>query len=79
MKGKSYICLYSVIYNDDSGGNVPDYGMIFANSYADACEYLEKVLYGEDLIEITHMELLDTCPVFTKETWEIMKKELNSL
>lgn len=77
---ENYICLYSVIYyNDVSGENKEDFGMIFADSFAGAAEYLEKVLYGEDLIEITHMELLDTCPVFTKETWETMKKELNTL
>lgn len=79
MKDKTYICLYSVIYNDHEGNNKADYGMIFANSFADAANYLEEVLYGEDLIEITHMELLDTCPIFTKETWETMKKELNTL
>lgn len=75
----TYICLYSVIYHDDSGENKEDFGMIFADSFASAAEYLEKVLYGEDLIEITHMELLDTCPIFTKETWDIMRKELNNL
>lgn len=79
MKDKTFICMYSVIYNDESGVNKEDYGMIFANSFADAADYLEKVIYGEDLIEITHMELLDTCPIFTKGTWELMKKELNTL
>lgn len=77
MMNGTYICLYSVIYSND-GQNQEDFGMIFANSFANAAEYLEKVLYGEDLVEITHMELLDTCPIFTKETWEIMKKELNN-
>ena len=75
----TYICLYSVIYNNDSGQNQEDFGMIFADSFANAAEYLEKVLYGEDLVEITHMELLDTCPIFTKETWDTMRKELNTL
>ncbi len=79
MKDKTYICLYSVIYNNESGDNVPDYGMIFANSFTEAAEYLETILYGEDLMEITHMELLDTCPVFTKDTWELIRKELNTL
>lgn len=73
----TYICLYSVIYNND-GQNQEDFGMIFADSFANAAEYLEKVLYGEDLVEITHMELLDTCPIFTKETWKIIQKELNN-
>ena len=73
----TYICLYSVIYNND-GQNQEDFGMIFADSFASAAEYLEKVLYGEDLVEITHMELLDTCPIFTKETWKIIQKELNN-
>ena len=52
--------------------------MIFANSFADASDYLERVLYGEDLVQICHMELLDTCPIFTKETWELIQKELNN-
>ena len=73
----TYICLYSVIYNND-GQNQEDFGMIFADSFANAAEYLEKVLYGEDLVEITHIELLDTCPIFTKETWKIIQKELNN-
>lgn len=79
MEGKSYICLYSVIYNDEEGVNKPDYGFLFANSFADAADYLEKVLYGEELVEITHMELLDTCPVIAKETWDVLRKDLNSL
>lgn len=79
MEGKSYICLYGVIYNDEEGVNKPDYGFLFANSFADAADYLEKVLYGEELVEITHMELLDTCPVISKETWDILRKDLNSL
>ena len=43
MGDKSYICLYSVIYNDEEGNNKIDYGMIFANSFADASDYLERV------------------------------------
>ena len=39
--------------------------------------YLETELYGNNLVEITHIELLDTCPVLSKETWELMRKELN--
>ena len=77
MGDKSYICLYSVIYNDEDGNNKIDYGMIFANGFADASGYLERVLYGEDLVQICHMELFDTCPVFSKETWEMIQKELN--
>ena len=74
---KAYICLFRVLYNDTDGNNVEECGFCFADSFVDAVEYLEGPLYGEDLIEIRHLELLDTCPTLSRETWEAMKKELN--
>lgn len=71
-----YICLFRVIYYTDER-NMEEHGFCLANSFADAVKYLENELYGKDLIEITHMELLDTCPVLSKDTWDRMRKELN--
>jgi hypothetical protein len=77
MKG-NYICLFKVLYNDPDGKNVEECGFCLADSFVDAVKYLEEKLYGQDLVEIHHMELLDTCPVLSKETWEQMRKELNA-
>lgn len=73
-----FICLFKVLYNDPDGNNVEECGFCLADSFVDAVKYLEEKLYGQDLIEIHHMELLDTCPVLSKETWELMRKELNA-
>ena len=73
----AYICLFKVIYNDPDGKNVEECGFCFADSFTDAVKYLEESLYGDDLVEIHHIELLDTCPTLSKEAWEIIKKELN--
>lgn len=75
-----YICLFKVLMWDDiEGTNKVEQGLCFANSFAQAAEWLEKTLYGDHLIEIQHLELFDTCPIFTEETWNIMRKELNTL
>lgn len=71
-----YICLFRVIYYTDER-NMEEYGFCLADSFTDAVKYLENELYGKDLIEITHMELLDTCPVLSKDTWDRVRKELN--
>lgn len=73
---RDYICLFSVIYYTDEG-NVEEHGFCHADSFVDAVKYLENELYGKDLIEITHMELIDACPVLSKDTWDCMRKELN--
>ena len=73
-----YICLFKVLYNDPDGKNVEECGFCLADSFADAVKYLEEKLYGQDLVEIHHMELLDTCPVLSKETWDKMREELNA-
>ena len=71
-----YICLFRVIYYTDER-NMEEHGFCLADSFADAVKYLENELYGKDLIEITHMELLDTCPVLSKDTWDRVRKELS--
>ena len=77
MKG-GYICLFKVLYNDPDGKNVEECGFCLADSFVDAVKYLEEKLYGQDLVEIHHMELLDTCPVLSKDTWDKMREELNA-
>lgn len=74
---KDYICLFKVLYNNADNEDVEECGFCFADSFAEAVKYLEEELYKCDLVEIRHMELLDTCPTLSKETWEIMQKELN--
>ena len=76
MRG-NYICLFSVIYINTEGENKEECGFCMADSFADAAHYLETKLYGSDLVEITHMELLDCCPVMSKDTWETLRKELH--
>ena len=74
----NYVCLFKVLYNDVNGQNVEECGFCFADTFAGAAKYLEEELYREDLMEIRHIELLDTCPVLSVETWEKMRKELNT-
>ncbi len=74
----SYICLFKVLYNNPDGNNIEECGFCLADSFVDAVKYLEEKLYGQDLIEIHHMELLDACPVLSKETWDKMREELNA-
>lgn len=73
---KNYIALFKVLYNDTEGHNVEECGFCFADSFTDAVKYLEERLYGEDLIEIRHLELIETCPAVSLETWTAMQKEL---
>lgn len=75
---KNYNCLYSVLFSDADGNQQTDYGMLFADSFADGVDQLERILYGDDLIGITHMELIENSPVFSKETWERIREELNN-
>lgn len=72
-----YVCLFKVlVYNDVTGENVVEHGFIFANSFTHAVKHLEDHLYGDQLLEIQHMELFDCCPIVSASTWEGMKKEL---
>lgn len=74
-----YVCLFKVLYwNDVTNQNEEECGFCFAESFAGATEYLEKDLYGDDLMEIRHLELFDTCPTVTPETWAVMKKDLEA-
>ena len=74
---KDYICLFKVLYNNADCQNVEECGFCFADSFTEAVRCLEEELYKCDLVEIRHIELLDTCPTLSAETWEIMRKELN--
>ena len=71
-----FICLFRVLYNDSNGNNVEECGFCFANNFTEAVKYLEEKLYREDLVEIRHMELLDECPVLSREMWDALRKEL---
>ena len=74
----NYICLFRVLYYDNEDcENVENCGFCFADSYAEAAKYLEQKLYREDLIEILHMELLDTSPTISRDLWDAMRQELN--
>ena len=72
------ICLFRVLYcNNENCENVEDCGFCFADSQAEAAKYLEQELYREDLVEILHMELLDTYPTISRDLWNAMRQELN--
>lgn len=71
-----YVCLYSVDYIGINEDIKTEYGLIYANNFTNAVEILEKELYGSDLMKINGLELLDTTAVFTKQTYEIIQKEL---
>ena len=74
---KNYIALFKVLFNDSNGNDVEECGFCFADSFADVTKYLEEALYGNDLIEIRHIELIEACPIVSAETWETLRKELN--
>ena len=76
---KNYIALFKVLYNDANDNEVEECGFCFADSFVDVTKYLEESLYGGDLIEIRHIELIESCPTLSKETWEAMQKELREL
>ena len=74
----NYVCLFRVLYYDSEvRENIEDCGFCFADSYAGAAKYLEQELYREDLVEILHMELLDTSPTISRDLWDAMQQELN--
>ena len=76
---KNYIALFKVLYNDSDGKDVEECGFCFADSFVEVVKYLEESLYGKDLIEIRHVELIETCPTISLETWTLMQKELREL
>lgn len=72
-----YICLFKVLAWDElEEVNKVEQGFCFANTFAQAAELLEKTLYGDNLMEIQYLELLDTCPVVDAEVWNALKKDL---
>ena len=73
---KQYIALFKVLYNNSDGEDVEECGFCFADSFTDVTKYLEDTLYGGDLIENRHIELCETCPILSAETWDAMQKEL---
>jgi vacuolar-type H+-ATPase subunit C/Vma6 len=71
------ICLYSIDYYDGEKTRTA-YGLISADSYTTAIQYLENTLYGDDLIKINALELFDTIPEFPKEIYEKLIDHFNS-
>lgn len=51
LEDKNYICLFKVVYLNE-GVEVEDCGFCFANDFADAVNYLERHLYGDELLYI---------------------------
>ena len=76
---KNYIALFKVLYNDSAGKEIEECGFCFADSFTEVTQYLEEQLYKEDLIEIRHIELIETCPIVSSDTWAAMQKELRAL
>lgn len=75
---KEFVCLYSIdYYNSVTEKTETEYGLIFADSFTDAVKTLEEDIYGDDLVKINEIELLDTIPHFSKEVYALIKKELN--
>lgn len=76
---KYYICLYSLTYLDCDGNPKEANGLIYADSFTDAVTQLETDIYGNDIIKINEIELYENLALFSKETFKIIKKELNSI
>lgn len=74
-----YVCVYSVIYLNEEGVSARGNGITFADSFADAAHQLETEIFGEDLISIINIELYDVCPLFSDDTINLIRKELNEL
>lgn len=73
---KNYVCLFSVEYIDIENETKTEYGLIYADDFRDAMNQLEGHIYGDDLVKINSMELFDTTAVFTKEVFNIIRKEI---
>lgn len=75
---KEFVCLYSIdYYNSVTEKTETEYGLIFADSFTDAVKTLEEDIYGDNLVKINEIELLDTIAQFSKELYALIKKELN--
>lgn len=77
---KNYVCMYIIeVANIKENETEEVYGLLEADSFTDAIKELEDNLYGDDLLSIKEMELLDTASIeFSKEVYALVKKELNS-
>lgn len=73
---KNYVCLFSVEYINIDNETKTEYGLIYADDFRDAMNQLEGHIYGDDLVKINSMELYDTTAVFTKEVFNIIRKEI---
>lgn len=76
---KNYLCLYSLTYLDIDDNPKEANGLIYADNFIDAVTQLERDIYGDDIIKINEIELYESLALFSKETFEIIKKELNSV
>lgn len=76
---KYYICLYSLTYLDCDDNPKEANGLIYADNFTDAVTQLERDIYGDDIIKINEIELYESLALFSKETFETIKKELNSI
>ena len=72
-----YVCLFKVLVWDElEEVSKVEQGLCLVNSFAQAAEWLEKTLYGDNLMEIQHLELFETCTVVDIEVWDALKKDL---
>ena len=66
-----YACVYKVEYYDDSEQtNKIEGGLIYADNFTHATHILEDEIYGNDLINILHMELFETTFTFDNSDFE---------
>lgn len=73
---KNFICLYSVDYWSYDEKEKTEYGLLHADDFRDAMNQLEGHIYGNDLMKINFMELYETTAVFSKEVFELVRKEI---
>lgn len=83
---KNFVCLYAVEIEDsytNAETKATEYatkteeGLLYADNFVDAVKQLEEVLYGDCLYRILEIELFDAMAVFSHETIERIRKELN--
>lgn len=76
----NYVCLYKVYFYDEVGGeNKEECGFCLTESLTQVVSWLENTLYGSSLLEIRYMELFETCPIVSPDTFTMMKKDLEEL
>lgn len=73
-----FVCMYKcTVYFEGEESSHVECGMFQTSSLTAAVDYLENVVYGGDLLEINHLELFDALPIFSENTWNLIKEELN--